>query len=122
MKILLDQGLPRSAAEDLRRAGHEAVHAGEVGFATASDADIIDHARRGGWVVVTLDADFHSQIALEGALSPSVIRIREDGLRSEALVRLLLDIIRSCGEDVAKGAFVSATREQARIRNLPIGK
>ena len=98
------------------------MHTGEAGLSTAADAEIIDFARKGGWVVVTLDADFQAQIALEGAVSPSVIRVREDGLLSDVLVQLLLSVIRSCGEDIAKGAFVSATREQARVRNLPIGK
>jgi predicted nuclease of predicted toxin-antitoxin system len=122
MKLLLDQGLPRSAVDGLRRAGHDTMHTGEVGLASAGDSEIIEHARRDGWVIVTLDSDFHAQIALEDVASPSVIRIREEGLRAEALVRLLLEVIRSCGDDLAKGAFVSATREQARVRTLPIGK
>jgi predicted nuclease of predicted toxin-antitoxin system len=122
MKLLLDQGLPRSAADGLRRAGHDAVHTGEIGLARSSDSDIIEHARRDGRVIVTLDADFHTQIALEDVASPSVIRIREEGLRADALVQLLVEVMRSCGEDLAKGAFVPATRDQARVRGLPIGR
>ena len=41
MKLLLDQGLPRSAAELLRAAGIDAVHTGEIGCATAEDAEIL---------------------------------------------------------------------------------
>ena len=37
MKLLLDHGLPRSAAGLLRDAGMDAVHTGERGLATASD-------------------------------------------------------------------------------------
>src|SRR2546426_9473637 len=36
----------------------------EKGLATASDAKIIDSARQGGWIVVTLDADSHALLAL----------------------------------------------------------
>ena len=122
MKLLLDQGLPRSAANALREAGHVAAHAGEIGLATATDSDIIERARSEDWIIVTLDADFHAQIVLDERASPSVIRIREEGLRAEALVHLLLEIIRTCGDDLVKGAFVSATREQARVRCLPIGR
>jgi predicted nuclease of predicted toxin-antitoxin system len=34
MKLLLDQGLPRTAAELLRTAGVDAIHVGEIGYAT----------------------------------------------------------------------------------------
>jgi len=120
MKLLLDQGLPRSVAEHLRKAGHDAVHTGETGLATARDADIIEYAREGGRTVITLDADFHALIALEGASSPSVIRIREEGLGAEALLRLLLDVLHLCKQDIENGAFLSVTREHVRIRRLPV--
>jgi len=45
-------------------------------MSTASDAIIVRYARENGFVVVTLDADFHALLALSGADAPSVIRIR----------------------------------------------
>ena len=45
MKLLLDQGLPRSAAGLLRNAGIDTVHTGEIGYAAANDADILECAR-----------------------------------------------------------------------------
>ena len=59
MKLLLDQGLPRTAAELLRTAGVDALHVGEIGYATAGDATILQIAQDEQRVVVTLDADFH---------------------------------------------------------------
>lgn len=73
MKLLLDQGLPRSAASLLREAEIDTVHTGEIGYATAEDAVIIELTRQEKRVVVTLDADFHALLALSGASSPSVI-------------------------------------------------
>ena len=67
MRLLLDQGLPRSTIHHLDAAGVESAHVGEKGLATASDAKIVDFARQGGWIVVTLDADFHALLALSGA-------------------------------------------------------
>lgn len=64
IKIVLDQGLPRSAAELLRQQGWDATHVGEIGLATASDQAILKHAEQQGSTVVTLDADFHALLAV----------------------------------------------------------
>jgi predicted nuclease of predicted toxin-antitoxin system len=58
MKLLLDQGLPLSAAALLRDAGIDTLHVGEIGMSEAEDAEIIQRAREEGRVVATLDADF----------------------------------------------------------------
>jgi predicted nuclease of predicted toxin-antitoxin system len=79
-RLLLDQGLPRSTVEHLERCGIQANHVGAIGLSRADDNEIIEYARRDGSVVVTLDADFHTHIALSGAALPTVIRIRREGL------------------------------------------
>jgi len=83
MKLLLDQGAPRSAAVLLRNAGFDAIHTGEIGLAESSDADILKRALDENRVVATLAADFHALLALSDASQPSVIRIRVEGLRAE---------------------------------------
>lgn len=84
MRFLLDQGLPRSAAHLLRDHNVEAIHVGDLGLASASDAKILEFGLLEHLVVVTLDADFHALLALSGASKPSVIRIRIEGLRADA--------------------------------------
>lgn len=69
MKLLLDQGLPRSTVLHLRSAAVEATHLGDRGLATATDAKILDLARRERSIVVTLDADFHTLLAMSGLRS-----------------------------------------------------
>jgi predicted nuclease of predicted toxin-antitoxin system len=64
MKLLLDQGTPRRTAAWLRQSGWDAVHTGEAGLSTAEDAQILEIARKQERVVVTLDADFHTMIAI----------------------------------------------------------
>ncbi len=41
MKLLLDQGLPRSAAILLRESNIDAVHVGEIAMSESEDLDII---------------------------------------------------------------------------------
>ncbi|HET8891050.1 MAG TPA: DUF5615 family PIN-like protein [Candidatus Angelobacter sp.] len=72
MRLLLDQGLPRSTVLHLHDKGIEAIHVGDKGLATAKDSKILDFGRQEGLVVVTLDADFHALLALAGLSGPSV--------------------------------------------------
>jgi predicted nuclease of predicted toxin-antitoxin system len=120
MKLLLDQGLPRAAAVILREDGVDAVHTGEIGYATAEDAEILEHARREGRVVVTLDTDFHALLALSGASSPSVIRLRIEGVRAVALTGLLHRIIRDWRRELELGAMLTVQPGRVRVHHLPL--
>lgn len=82
MKLLLDQGLPLSVAALLRDVGIDTIHVSEIGMSEAEDAEIIHRAREEGHAVATLDADFHTLLALDEAISPSVIRIWIERLRA----------------------------------------
>ncbi|PAW89360.1 MAG: hypothetical protein B9S33_02965 [Pedosphaera sp. Tous-C6FEB] len=120
MKLLLDQGTPRSAAMLLRQAGFDVVHTGEIGLAEAEDSEIIRHAADDDRIVVTLDADFHTQLALTQASKPSVVRIRVEGLRAEDFSRLLQQVLRQCRADLETGAMISVNEFQIRVRRLPV--
>lgn len=68
----------------LARAGWDAVHVSDLGMGRTDDAEIVKHARETNRVCVTLDADFHALLATSGASTPSVIRIRKEGLDAAA--------------------------------------
>jgi predicted nuclease of predicted toxin-antitoxin system len=118
MKLLLDQGLPLSAAALLRDQGIDTLHVGEVGMSEAEDSDIIQKARAEARIVATLDADFHTLLALDAAIAPSVIRIRIERLRAQALTDLLLVIMAECEEELAQGSAVTVEPSRIRIRRL----
>jgi predicted nuclease of predicted toxin-antitoxin system len=120
MKLLLDQGAPRSTAELLRQVGFDAVHVGEIDMARAEDNSILTRAAAENRAVVTLDADFHALLALSQANKPSVIRIRIEGLRAEELSQLLRQVISDCRAAIEKGAVLSVQNGRIRIRYLPI--
>ncbi|MDZ8082140.1 MAG: DUF5615 family PIN-like protein [Nostoc sp. DcaGUA01] len=120
MKLLLDQGLPLSTAALLRDAGIDTIHVSEIGMSEAEDPQIIQRAREERRVVATLDADFHTLLALDEATTPSVIRIRIERLRAQALVNLLLTVIAECEEDLEQGAAVTVEPSRIRIRHLPL--
>lgn len=122
MKLLLDQGLPRSAATLLSEAGINTVHVAEVGLSAADDTDILQRAREDERMVVTLDADFHALLALSAATSPSVIRIRIERLRAQALTNLLLTVLSEVAEDLEQGVVVTVEPSRVRMRRLPLVK
>lgn len=118
MKLLLDQGLPRTAVDLLQAVGIDAVHVGDIGYATAEDATILQLARDEQRGVVTLDADFHEMLALSGAAAPSVIRIRIEGLRAAAIVSLLQAVLTQCQSDLEQGAAVTVQERRLGVRRL----
>lgn len=120
MKLLLDQGLPLSAATLLRDAAIDTIHVGEIGMSEAEDVDIIQRARDEGRVVATLDADFHTLLALNVVTTPSVISIRIERLRSQALTDLLLMVVAECKEDLEQGSAITVEPSRIRIRRLPL--
>jgi predicted nuclease of predicted toxin-antitoxin system len=119
MKLLLDQGLPRSAVRYMTGA-ISAEHAGDLGLSAASDQEILQKAREHQAVLVTLDADFHQILALTQATSPSVIRVRIDGLRGEQLAALLNRAVSTVKIELTAGAAVSVSPARIRVRSLPI--
>jgi predicted nuclease of predicted toxin-antitoxin system len=119
MKFLLDQNLSAAAAEVLRFGGMDVVHAHEVGLASADDSDILEWCREEERIVITLDADFHALLALSGATTPSVVRIRIEGLRDQALAGLIRHVVNSKAVDLARGCAVTVTPTSIRVHRLP---
>ena len=120
ISILLDQGLPRSAASVLRDEGWDVLHTGDIGLSRSTDRQILEYARREKCVVVTLDSDFHTIIALTNASSPSVIRIRLEGLRGPDLASLIKRIWPKIEPQVKRGAMITVTESGIRSRNIPL--
>jgi predicted nuclease of predicted toxin-antitoxin system len=117
-KLLLDQGLPRSTAAILTSRGWDVVHAAEVGLSTSKDHEIIRYAFKHGRVVVTLDADFHTLLMVNKLSSPSVVRIRLEGLKGDELADIIEKLWPDISDDLAHGAMVTVGRSAIRIHRL----
>jgi predicted nuclease of predicted toxin-antitoxin system len=120
MKLLLDQGLPRSAAKLLREAGIDTVHVSEIDYSTADDATILQRGQEEERIVITFDADFHALLALSRATAPSVIRIRIEGLYGQKAADLIQAVLTRCAEDLNQGAVVTVQPKRIRVRRLPL--
>lgn len=120
MKLLLDQGLPRGACALLLAEKVEAQHVADLGLSRATDESILEKARATGATIVTLDADFHQLLSISKMMAPSVIRIRVEGFKAEALAELLFSIITKCREDIEAGAAITVDRTRIRVYRLPL--
>lgn len=118
MRLLLDQGLPRTAAEVLRDRGCDVVHVAEIGMASASDEAILNRAVEEQRVCVTLDADFHAILAVKNLSAPSVIRFRKEGLRGPELANELIGVCTQIQDALEAGAMVTVTHTALRVHRL----
>ena len=119
-RILLDQGLPASAAPILRDMGWDAVHVREIRMHADSDAEILTHAARESRVVITLDRDFPQILALLSAAMPSVVLIRQQRLRAPALIEILTVVWNQYEPELDRGCVVTVGSRGSRVRVLPI--
>ncbi|HEY4640453.1 MAG TPA: DUF5615 family PIN-like protein [Thermoanaerobaculia bacterium] len=120
MKVLLDEGLPRRAAALLRDRGLDVVHLTEIAEPSTADPLILEWARANGRIIVTLDADFHSLLAVEGSTAPSVIRIRREGLSAEDVRDLLSHLLHDHETALLSGVALSVRAHLVGMRRLPL--
>jgi predicted nuclease of predicted toxin-antitoxin system len=120
MKLLLDQGLPRSAAALLHDMGLDTLHVADVGMSAAEDPDILRWASSEARTIVSIDSDFHSLLALSAAKTPSVIRIRIEGLKAPEAASLIIQIVSQFRSDLEQGAVVTVQPGRMRMRRLPL--
>lgn len=121
ISLLLDQGLPRRCAADLRGLGWDVEHVGDLGRSRATDEEILDLATEEGRAVVTLDSDFAKILARRHAAGPPVVHIRIERLDRAAATELLVRVLPRIEEELALGAIASVTIGEVRLRRLPLG-
>jgi hypothetical protein len=112
MRLLLDQGLPRSTVFQLRKERIEALHVREIGLASASDAKILDFAFQELRILVTRGS-IRSQRAVRRSYSNRRFACR--GFCTSAA-----HVLTTCKDDLEKGSMVTVTEVGIRVRQLPL--
>jgi len=118
--ILLDQGLPRSTSSVLQGEGWDVLHTGDIGLSTAKDLEILEYARKKDMIIITMDSDFHAFLAVTNSYSPSVIRLRIEGLKALDVANLIKTVWPKIDYSVHQGAMVTITEKSIRIHDLPV--
>lgn len=119
-KVLLDQGIPYSTTKYLKDDGWDAAHTVDIDMSRATDREIIHYAQQQKRVCITLDSDFHTILAVNGMDSPSIVRVRQEGLRGVDMAKLLKQVWVQIESQLEAGSLVTITDEAIRIRKLPV--
>ena len=120
MRFLIDEPVSPRVADMLRQAGHDAVHAREIGLTASPDTAILERARTDARVVITQDHDFGTLLAASGAIYPSVIRLRLRDGRAESHARAILANLERIQTALSEGALAVLSDGVIRIRRLPV--
>ena len=120
MRFLIDNALSPTIAEGLNKAGHDAAHVRDIGMASSTDIDIMNHALQDNRIVVSADTDFGTLLALRKQAKPSFVLFRRSDKRPSSLLIQLLANLEQVKEDLEKGAIVVIEDKRIRLRKLPV--
>jgi len=120
MKLLVDMNLSPRWVRLLERSQFQAVHWTSVGDPKALDIELMAHAVRDDYIVLTNDLDFGAILAVTHAKKPSVVQIRSDNLNPDAIGEQVVHALRQMRDQLAAGALVSVEPQRTRLRVLPL--
>lgn len=122
MKFLADMNISPKTVAFVQALGHEATHLHEQGLQRMPDPAILVKAREEGRVLLTHDLDFAELVAASGAKLPSIVIFRLRSMRPERVNERLRAIVAEQLGVLERGAIVSVSEAQIRVRLLPIAR
>jgi predicted nuclease of predicted toxin-antitoxin system len=120
VRILIDMNLTPLWVEFFAAHDVESVHWSTVGNPKAADQEIMDYARRAGFVVFTHDLDFGNILAVTHALGPSVIQVRVEDPVPASIGEAVIAALSEQTVHLTRGALVTVDLDKRRTRILPI--
>lgn len=120
MRFLADMGISPKTVAFLQSLGHDAVHLHDQSLDRLEDPAILAKAQEEDRILLTHDLDFGELIAVSGGRLPSIVVFRLRNMRPEMVSRYLQGIIDQHWESLEKGAIISVTEGQIRVRLLPL--
>jgi len=119
VKILLDMNLSPRWAAVLADANIDATHWSDLGRSNTLDTDIMAHAARLHFVILTQDLDFGTLLATTRSAKPSVIQLRTEELNPDIIGAQVVLLLRQFKTDLEEGALITFDPRRTRVRVLP---
>ncbi len=105
----------------LRERGHDAKHWSEIGSFDAPDAEIMEHCRKEGAIILSGDLDFATLHAIHGTDKPSVVQLRSKDRLPASIGPLVNRALTVGAGNLDSGAIVTISATRMRVAKLPIG-
>jgi len=122
LKFLVDAALSPVLADELRRAGHDAVHLIHYDMLRAEDTEVLARAHDEERVIVSADTDFAMLLATRKDTRPSFILFRHRRRSAGAQARQLIALLPTIEDSLNEGSIVVVEESRVRVRRLPIGE
>ncbi|MFL5441675.1 MAG: DUF5615 family PIN-like protein [Myxococcales bacterium] len=117
MKILCDENMPGSLANELRAAGLDAVDVRERNLRGANDDHVLSLALSEGRILVTMDLRrFGNLIATPPASTPGLVVVRMPSSGIRALVDRVVQFLANAREERLLGALTIVEASRTRRR------
>ena len=118
MNFLIDTCLPAAIVDNLRRAGHDAVHVRHYGIHKADDEIVFDRAVEEDRVVISADTCFATILNVRQTPKPSLIVFRRISPgHAEALAKLLLANLPNIAPLLYQGSMIVFEKNRLRSRS-----
>lgn len=117
MKLLADPLFPVLVVKKLKRAGHDAVHAVEIGAGDLPLIEILKLASLESRVVLTRNQRLARHVESKPGQWPSVVLLKLRG-NSDSISRLLIKLLALFDEDLSGGAVVVVSEGQTLLRKF----
>jgi predicted nuclease of predicted toxin-antitoxin system len=117
-RIFLDQNVRIEIADDLRRAGHEVVHASEAKLERRDDEAVFRWAVEHGLTIVTFDADFAERAYWSRDRHHGIVRLRLEPQTPAHVFSILSRFLGAWAPERLSNALVVLTENKVRIRRF----
>ncbi len=118
MKLIGDPLFPVLVVKKLKRAGHDAVHAVEIGAGDLPLTEILKLALLENRVVLTKNQRLARLVESKPGSWPSVVLLKLKGGSSDSMSRLLTKLLALFDDDLASGAVVVVNEGQTLLKKF----
>ena len=115
--FVVDENMPRSTAQVLREAGHEAVDVRDAGLRGADDVEVFAFAQSSNAVLLTADRDFSSILTFRLGSHAGIIVVRmPNQMPNDAVNREIMRALHEVDIDGLAGSLVIVEPGRTRVR------